>query len=154
MAKLIRGFSLVELIVVLTIMAIIAALCAPNISAYVQAAKIQNYQTALDNLVGEVQTQLPQSRYWNWQEVQENAEAILRSDAARGVTESSSTDNSVTYTITNASTDGNITYEITITYANKNNTAQAVTVSGECSQFSVVKAEETCDVLLKTNYTD
>lgn len=37
-----KGFSLVELIVVLVIMAIIAALCAPNISAYVQAAKIQN----------------------------------------------------------------------------------------------------------------
>ena len=30
-----KGFSLVELIVVLVIMAIIAALCAPNISAYV-----------------------------------------------------------------------------------------------------------------------
>ena len=43
-----KGFSLVELIVVLVIMAIIAALCAPNISAYVQAAKIQNYQTALN----------------------------------------------------------------------------------------------------------
>ena len=39
-----KGFSLVELIVVLVIMAIIAALCAPNISAYVQAAKVQNYQ--------------------------------------------------------------------------------------------------------------
>ena len=39
-----KGFSLVELIVVLVIMAIIAALCAPNISAYVQAAKVQNYR--------------------------------------------------------------------------------------------------------------
>ena len=61
-----KGFSLVELIVVLVIMAIIAALCAPNISAYVQAAKVQNYQTVANNLADELQTQLPQSRYWNW----------------------------------------------------------------------------------------
>lgn len=49
-----KGFSLVELIVVLVIMAIIAALCAPNISAYVQAAKIQNYQTVANNLADEL----------------------------------------------------------------------------------------------------
>jgi type IV pilus assembly protein PilA len=55
-----KGFSLVELIVVLVIMAIIAALCAPNISAYVQAAKVQNYQTVANNLADELQTQLPQ----------------------------------------------------------------------------------------------
>lgn len=36
-----KGFSLVELIVVLVIMAIIAALCAPNISAYVQAQRFR-----------------------------------------------------------------------------------------------------------------
>ena len=81
-----KGFSLVELIVVLVIMAIIAALCAPNISAYVQAAKVQNYQTVANNLADELQTQLPQSRYWNWDEVQRNAYGILCSDAGRGVT--------------------------------------------------------------------
>lgn len=81
-----KGFSLVELIVVLVIMAIIAALCAPNISAYVQAAKVQNYQTVANNLADELQTQLPQSRYWNWDEVQRNAYGILCADAGRYVT--------------------------------------------------------------------
>ena len=70
----------------LVIMAIIAALCAPNISAYVQAAKVQNYQTVANNLADELQTQLPQSRYWNWDEVQRNAYGILCADAGRCVT--------------------------------------------------------------------
>lgn len=159
LAKLIRGFSLVELIVVLTIMAIIAALCAPSIAAYVQAAKIQNYQTALDNLVGEVQTQLPQSRYWNWQEVQENAEAILRSDAARGVkdvsTEMGAAANQKIYEITNASTDSNIVYYFTLEYENvSSGTSQEVKISANCDGYNAVTADETCDVLLKTNYAD
>ena len=80
-----KGFSLVELIVVLVIMAIIAALCAPNISAYVQAAKVQNYQTVANNLTDELQTQLPQSRYWNWDEVQRNAISSIVRLADMGV---------------------------------------------------------------------
>ncbi|MCD8220485.1 MAG: prepilin-type N-terminal cleavage/methylation domain-containing protein [Ruminococcus sp.] len=97
MKTLRKCFSLVELIVVLTIMAILAVLCAPNISAYISAVKIQNYQTALNNLVDEVQTQLPQGRYWNWEEVQENAKAILQSDSARGVTVISESDTECVY---------------------------------------------------------
>lgn len=159
LVKLIRGFSLVELIVVLTIMAIIAALCAPNIAAYVKAAKIQNYQTALNNLVGEVQTQLPQSRYWNWQEVQENAEAILRSDSARGVKDVSSEKgaaaNQKIYEITNASSDANIVYYITLEYENvSSGTSQKVKISADCAGYDLVSANETCDVTLKANYTD
>ena len=113
-----KGFSLVELIVVLTIMAIVAAVCTPSISAYVQAAKIQNYQTALNNLVDEVQTQLPQSRYWNWEGVQENAEAILRSETGREVTldAANSTANKKVYQIQNVSNDTNVVYHLTLEY--------------------------------------
>ena len=112
-----KGFSLVELIVVLVIMAIIAALCAPNISAYVQAAKVQNYQTVANNLADELQTQLPQSRYWNWDEVQRNAYGILCSDAGRGVTldTEKSTDNQKVYQITGASSDANAVFTVTLT---------------------------------------
>ena len=60
-----KGFSLVELIVVLVIMAIIAALCAPNISAYVQAAKVQNYQTVANNLADELQTHTFRNRHFS-----------------------------------------------------------------------------------------
>ena len=111
-----KGFSLVELIVVLVIMAIIAALCAPNISAYVQAAKIQNYQTVANNLADELQTQLPQSRYWNWDEVKQSAEGILRSDAGRGVTLLSSSDTEEKYQVTGASSDANAVFTVTLTY--------------------------------------
>lgn len=151
-----KGFSLVELIVVLVIMAILAALCTPNIAAYVQAVKIQNYQTALNNLVDEVQTQLPQSRYWNWQEVQENAEAILRSDVARGVEDVTpvGATNQKVYEITNASTDGNIKYTITLEYVNDSNTSQKVNITASCDGYSTVSANESCDVTLKANYTD
>lgn len=151
LAELIRGFSLVELIVVLTIMAIIAALCAPSISAYVQAAKIQNYQTALNNLVDEVQLQLPQSRYWNWQEVQENAEAILRSDSSRSVEYD---DTNGYFVVKNATSDGNAEFHIAITYETPVETSQKVTITAECVGYDAVGLNESCDVTLKANYTD
>lgn len=149
-----KGFSLVELVVVLVIMSILAALCAPNISAYVQAAKIQNYQTALNQLVDEVQTGLPKTRYWNWQEVQTRAEELLRSDSSRTVTNVSDEDNTKVYRISGASNDANVVYQLTLTYSNNSNTSQKVEISASCEGYSAVTAEKSCDVVLKTNYTD
>lgn len=149
-----KGFSLVELIVVLVIMAIIAALCAPNISAYVQAAKIQNYQTVANNLADELQTQLPQSRYWNWDEVKQSAEGILRSDAGRGVTLLSSSDTEEKYQITGASSDANAVFTVTLTYQPAEKTSQKVDVAVSCDGYAAAKAEQSCSLVLKTNYTD
>ena len=149
-----KGFSLVELVVVLVIMSILAALCAPNISAYVQAAKIQNYQTALNQLVDEVQTGLPKTRYWNWQEVQTRAEELLRSDSSRTVTNVSDENNTKVYRISGASNDANVVYQLTLTYSNNSNTSQKVEISASCEGYSAVTAEKSCDVVLKTNYTD
>lgn len=154
-----KCFSLVELIVVLTIMAIVAAMCAPGIAAYVRTAKVQNYQTALNNLVDEVQTQLPQSRYWNWEEVQENAEAILRSDAGRGVSDVSTPSdiaaNKRIYQVTNASTDANVVYYLTLAYTPvTSGTKQNIQITASCDGYTSVTADQSCEVLLKSNYTD
>ena len=149
-----KGFSLVELVVVLVIMSILAALCAPNISAYVQAAKIQNYQTALNQLVDEVQTGLPKTRYWNWQEVQTRAEELLRSDSSRTVTNVSDENNTKVYRISGASNDANVVYQLTLTYSNNSNTSQKVEISASCEGYSAVTAEKSCDVVLKTNFAN
>ena len=149
-----KGFSLVELIVVLVIMAIIAALCAPNISAYVQAAKIQNYQTVANNLADELQTQLPQSRYWNWDEVKQSAYGILSSDAGRGVTLLSSSDTEEKYQVTGASSDANAVFTVTLTYQPADKTSQTVDVAVSCDGYAAAKAEQSCSLVLKTNYTD
>ena len=149
-----KGFSLVELVVVLVIISILAALCAPNISAYVQAAKIQNYQTALNQLVDEVQTGLPKTRYWNWQEVQTRAEELLRSDSSRTVTNVSDENNTKVYRISGASNDANVVYQLTLTYSNNSNTSQKVGISASCEGYSAVTAEKSCDVVLKTNFAN
>lgn len=149
-----KGFSLVELIVVLVIMAIIAALCAPNISAYVQAAKIQNYQTVANNLADELQTQLPQSRYWNWDEVKQSAYGILSSDAGRGVTLLSSSDTEEKYQITGASSDANAVFTVTLTYQPADKTSQTVEVAVSCDGYAAVQSAQSCSLVLKTNYTD
>ena len=151
-----KGFSLVELIVVLVIMAIIAALCAPNISAYVQAAKVQNYQTVANNLADELQTQLPQSRYWNWDEVQRNAHGILCADAGRYVTldTEKSTDNQKVYQITGASSDANAVFTVTLTYHDAVKTSQKVDIAVSCDGYAAVQSVQECNLVLKTNYTD
>ena len=149
-----KGFSLVELIVVLVIMAIIAALCAPNISAYVQAAKIQNYQTVANNLADELQTQLPQNRYWNWDEVKQSAYGILSSDAGRGVTLLSSSDTEEKYQITGASSDANAVFTVTLTYQPADKTSQTVEVAVSCDGYAAVQSAQSCSLVLKTNYTD
>ena len=149
-----KGFSLVELIVVLVIMAIIAALCAPNISAYVQAAKIQNYQTVANNLADELQTQLPQSRYWNWDEVKQSAYGILSSDAGRGVTLLSSSDTEEKYQVTGASSDANAVFTVTLTYQPADKTSQTVDVAVSCDGYAAVQSAQSCSLVLKTNYTD
>ena len=151
-----KGFSLVELIVVLVIMAIIAALCAPNISAYVQAAKVQNYQTVANNLADELQTQLPQSRYWNWDEVQRNAYGILCADAGRSVTldTEKSTDNQKVYQITGASSDANAVFTVTLTYHDAVKTSQKVNIAVSCDGYAAVQLVQECNLVLKTNYTD
>ena len=151
-----KGFSLVELIVVLVIMAIIAALCAPNISAYVQAAKVQNYQTVANNLADELQTQLPQSRYWNWDEVQRNAYGILCADAGRCVTldTEKSTDNQKVYQITGASSDANAVFTVSLTYHDAVKTSQKVDIAVSCDGYAAVQLVQECNLVLKTNYTD
>lgn len=151
-----KGFSLVELIVVLVIMAIIAALCAPNISAYVQAAKVQNYQTVANNLADELQTQLPQSRYWNWDEVQRNAYGILCADAGRYVTldTEKSTDNQKVYQITGASSDANAVFTVSLTYHDAVKTSQKVDIAVSCDGYAAVQSVQECNLVLKTNYTD
>ena len=151
-----KGFSLVELIVVLVIMAIIAALCAPNISAYVQAAKVQNYQTVANNLADELQTQLPQSRYWNWDEVQRNAHGILCADAGRCVTldTEKSTDNQKVYQIIGASSDANAVFTVTLTYHDAVKTSQKVDIAVSCDGYAAVQSVQECNLVLKTNYTD
>ena len=151
-----KGFSLVELIVVLVIMAIIAALCAPNISAYVQAAKVQNYQTVANNLADELQTQLPQSRYWNWDEVQRNAYGILCADAGRSVTldTEKSTDNQKVYQITGASSDANAVFTVSLTYHDAVKTSQKVDIAVSCDGYAAVQSVQECNLVLKTNYTD
>lgn len=149
-----KGFSLVELICTITIAAIIAAAAAPNVSAYIQNSKLQNYSTALNNLVGELQMQLPQKRYWNWQEVSETAEAILRNEVSRDITSSESGD-TTTYTLTNVSTDENIEFELDVTYGVPSGIQQEITIDGRCTDYpSVISENNKCTVTLKNNYVD
>ncbi|MGN0584338.1 MAG: prepilin-type N-terminal cleavage/methylation domain-containing protein, partial [Ruminococcus sp.] len=149
-----KGFSLVELICTITIAAIIAAAAAPNVSAYIQNSKLQNYSTALNNLVGELQMQLPQKRYWNWQEVSETAEAILRNEVSRDIT-SSESGNTTTYTLTNVSTDENIEFELDVTYGVPSGIQQEITIDGRCTDYPSVESNNNkCTVTLKNNYVD
>ncbi|MGN0631087.1 MAG: prepilin-type N-terminal cleavage/methylation domain-containing protein, partial [Ruminococcus sp.] len=150
-----KGFSLVELICTLTIAAIIAVAAAPNVSAYILNSKIQNYQTALNNLVDELQTQLPQTRYWNWQEVQDNAAEILGSDITRNISEPEIDGTKYTYTLSNVSTDSDVQFKLSIDYGTPSLTKQDITISGECVGYDAVKSENnTCTVLLKSNFVD
>lgn len=150
-----KGFSLVELICTLTIAAIIAVAAAPNVSAYILNSKIQNYQTALNNLVDELQTKLPQTRYWNWQEVKDNTEEILTSDISRNVSAPVIEGSKYTYTLSNVSTDSNVEFSLSVEYGSPSLTQQEITISGECVGYDAVKSENnTCTVLLKGNYVD
>ncbi len=146
-----KGFSLVELICTMTIAAIVTVAVAPNVSAYVRNSKLQNYRTALDNVVSELQIGLPQNRYWNWQEAHESAEEILRSDSGRSVTRTDDT-----YTLSNVSNDSDIQFEVKLDFTSISgqNSQKNVTISGKCLDFDTVTAYGECTVSLKGNAVD
>lgn len=50
------GFSLIEIVIAVTIMGILAALVIPNITSYLRKAKVQSTRVALNNIQNAVQS--------------------------------------------------------------------------------------------------
>ena len=107
----------------------------------------------VQNILNARQAEIDKS-YADAETAQTRAEELLRSDSSRTVTNVSDENNTKVYRISGASNDANVVYQLTLTYSNNSNTSQKVEISASCEGYSAVTAEKSCDVVLKTNYTD
>jgi prepilin-type N-terminal cleavage/methylation domain-containing protein len=65
MKKRAKAFTLMELLIVLTIMAIVTAITVPSISGYVKNSRIKNCQTQLNSLYDEILQASDSQRFYN-----------------------------------------------------------------------------------------
>ena len=66
----------------------------------------------------------------------------------------SSSDTEEKYQVTGASSDANAVFTVTLTYQPADKTSQKVDVAVSCDGYAAAKAEQSCSLVLKTNYTD
>lgn len=58
------------------------------------------------------------------------------------------------YQITGASSDANAVFTVTLTYHDAVKTSQKVDIAVSCDGYAAVQSEQSCSLVLKTNYTD
>ena len=69
MKKARKGFTLIEVICVLTIIAIIAAIAVPGISGYIDKSKKNNCRTVMQNFVNDLEYRIVSRRYYDINEL-------------------------------------------------------------------------------------
>lgn len=95
MKKIRKGFTLVEVICVLTIIAIIAAIAVPNISGYIEKSKINNCRSIMTDFVNDLEYKIVSKRYYDISELNDElVEYVKNSSAVEPKIEYTETDNS------------------------------------------------------------
>ena len=94
MKKIRKGFTLVEVICVLTIIAIIAAIAVPNISGYIEKSKINNCRSIMTDFVNDLEYKIVSKRYYDISELNDElVEYVKNSSAVEPKIEYTETDN-------------------------------------------------------------
>lgn len=94
MKKIRKGFTLVEVICVLTIIAIIAAIAVPNISGYIEKSKINNCRSIMTDFVNDLEYKIVSKRYYDINELNDElVEYVKNSSAVEPKIEYTETDN-------------------------------------------------------------
>lgn len=115
-----KGFSLIELIIVIAIMAILAAIIVPTVINKVQEANESAAQTEVSNIANAIQQEIVElqattgAKELTYLE-QNDTGVISLKDAAASITEGDSTIELETGTITITNTVGDTDYTATIT---------------------------------------
>lgn len=78
MKKIRKGFTLVEVICVLTIIAIIAAIAVPNISGYIEKSKINNCRSIMTDFVNDLEYKIVSKRYYDINELNDALENCIK----------------------------------------------------------------------------
>ena len=77
MKKARKGFTLIEVICVLTIIAIIAAIAVPGISGYIDKSKKNNCRTVMQNFVNDLEYRIVSRRYYDINELNDALENCI-----------------------------------------------------------------------------
>lgn len=100
MKKIRKGFTLVEVICVLTIIAIIAAIAVPNISGYIEKSKINNCRSIMTDFVNDLEYKIVSKRYYDINELNDElVEYVKNSSAVEPEIKYTETDNSRTTSV-------------------------------------------------------
>ncbi|MGN0581585.1 MAG: leucine-rich repeat protein [Oscillospiraceae bacterium] len=100
MKKIRKGFTLVEVICVLTIIAIIAAIAVPNISGYIEKSKINNCRSTMTDFVNDLEYKIVSKRYYDISELNDElVEYVKNSSAVEPEIKYTETDNSRTTSV-------------------------------------------------------
>lgn len=100
MKKIRKGFTLVEVICVLTIIAIIAAIAVPNISGYIEKSKINNCRSIMTDFVNDLEYKIVSKRYYDISELNDElVEYVKNSSAVEPEIKYTETDNSRTTSV-------------------------------------------------------
>lgn len=116
MKKIRKGFTLVEVICVLTIIAIIAAIAVPNISGYIEKSKINNCRSIMTDFVNDLEYKIVSKRYYDINELNDELVGYVKnSSAVEPEIESKETDNSRTTSVKAKICPNDGTYELSWT---------------------------------------
>ncbi|WP_044973707.1 leucine-rich repeat protein [Ruminococcus sp. HUN007] len=72
-----KGFTLVEVIIVLVIIAIVAAIAVPNISGYLKRSKSNNCQHTMNDFVNDLEYKIVSKRYYDVTELNDELEGLV-----------------------------------------------------------------------------
>ncbi|MBQ5988845.1 MAG: leucine-rich repeat protein [Oscillospiraceae bacterium] len=76
-----KGFTLVEVIIVLVIIAIVAAIAVPNISGYIKRSKANNCQHTMNDFVNDLEYKIVSKRYYDVSELNDELIKLVDSYA-------------------------------------------------------------------------
>ncbi len=76
-----KGFTLVEVIIVLVIIAIVAAIAVPNISGYIKRSKTNNCQHTMNDFVNDLEYKIVSKRYYDVSELNDELIKLVDSYA-------------------------------------------------------------------------
>ncbi|MDD6825955.1 MAG: leucine-rich repeat protein [Oscillospiraceae bacterium] len=82
MKKARKGFTLIEVICVLTIIAIIAAIAVPGISGYIDKSKKNNCRTVMQNFVNDLEYRIVSRRYYDADDLDKGLADYVKSYSA------------------------------------------------------------------------
>ena len=84
MKKIRKAFTLVEVICVLTIIAIIAAIAVPNISGYIEKSKINNCRSIMTDFVNDLEYKIVSKRYYDINELNDELVEYVKNSTHTG----------------------------------------------------------------------